>query len=349
MTPDKLPPRSVGMKTPLRNLIETTTPISERKGKHKEKPINAILEVLEAPDSSEAEGPASNNSTMGSDIETDPTLKLFLKDRGNEINRDQQFMGRLEQIEKRIRDSNIEFKERFMTHLKIHLKTELQSVAEELLNLKIKTQSVSEVQLNMKTDIQSVAEEQLSTSTYLKELQSTSEERLNLKTELQSLSEELVNMKTELQSVAEEQLSTLIYLKELQSTSEEHLNLKTELQSLSEEQLNMKTELQSVAEEQLGTSMYLKELQNTSEEQLKKILDGRFFVNKKQFVLNLVMIFTLPIMLSVVQSIDAADHLNHLHDLVILGKMMLFSTVSHVASLAEDFFHSIADCIGSLK
>jgi hypothetical protein len=90
--------------------------------------------MLEAPDSSEAESPASNNSTMGSDVENDPTLKLFLKDQRNEINRNQQFMGCFEQTEKRIKDSIKEF---FRENFLIHLITE-----EQLYRVYLKSSSI---------------------------------------------------------------------------------------------------------------------------------------------------------------------------------------------------------------
>jgi hypothetical protein len=272
MTPDKPQLRSLG-KTPSRNNpVETATP---------NRPINAILE---APSSSEEESPGSINSIMGSDVEPSSSPELFLEGGGNKINRDQpgrleemeKLIGRLEQFEKKIREMEKligryeQFEKKIRDSLVYHdaaLKTELQSVTEEL---------------------------------------------LNLKTELHRVFEELLNTRTELESVTDEQFKVSMYLKEQQTT---------------------KTE----------------ELQSVVSEELKKILDERFFMNKKQPVLISVMIITLPLMLSFVQSIDAADHFNHLYDLAILGKMMLSSSVSHAASLTEDFVHSIADCIGSLK
>ena len=181
----------------------------------------------------------------------------------------EKLIWRLEQFEKKIQD-NLVFHD-------ATLKTELQSVSEELFNLKTKIQSVSEEQLNTRTELESATDEQFQVSVYLKELK----ERKTTKTE------------------------------ELQSVSDELLKLDAKIQSVSEEN--------------------------------KKILDERFFMN----ILISVMIISLPLKLSFVQSIDAADHLNHLRDLAILGKMMLFATVSHAASLTGDFFHSISDCIGS--
>ena len=181
---------------------------------------------------------------MGSDVETNSSPELFLEGRGNTFNRDQpgrleemeKLIGRLEQFEKKIRD-NLVFHD-------ATLKTELQSITEELFNLKTKIQSVSEEQLNTRTELESATDEQFQVSVYLKELK----ERKTTKTE------------------------------ELQSVSDELLKLDAKIQSVSEEH--------------------------------KKILDERFFMN----ILISVMIISLPLKLSFVQSIDAADHLNHLQE-----------------------------------
>jgi len=180
---------------------------------------------------------------MVSDVETNSSPELFLEGRGNTFNRDQpgrlemeKLIGRLEQFEKKIRD-NLVFHD-------ATLKTELQSITEELFNLKTKIQSVSEEQLNTRTELESATDEQFQVSVYLKELK----ERKTTKTE------------------------------ELQSVSDELLKLDAKIQSVSEEH--------------------------------KKILDERFFMN----ILISVMIISLPLKLSFVQSIDAADHLNHLRE-----------------------------------
>ena len=180
---------------------------------------------------------------MVSDVETNSSPELFLEGRGNTFNRDQpgrlemeKLIGRLEQFEKKIRD-NLVFHD-------ATLKTELQSITEELFNLKTKIQSVSEEQLNTRTELESATDEQFQVSVYLKELK----ERKTTKTE------------------------------ELQSVSDELLKLDAKIQSVSEEH--------------------------------KKILDERFFMN----ILISVMIISLPLKLSFVQSIDAADHLNHLQE-----------------------------------